>query len=403
MTSVSAEIWVNATPEQTWYAYTNASALCEWLCDRATVNPRPGGHIYLYWNGEFYSSGHFISMEKNELLSFRWFSRNDPAPTEVTVSLLPKDNGTLVVMRHDVPDEDEKWEQLAETFQNHWTVSIENLKSVLETGLDLRIVNRPMLGIYPSDFSDEIAQHLGVPVTEGVRIAGVAPGSGAEKTGLRGDDVIVRLNDQPITNDPASLPLTLEGKQAGDVVKVVFYRGSQKYSVSMELSRRPIPEVPADLKDLAEAVRKGHAEVLAQLDALFDNVSDEQASKHPAPGEWSALETLAHLAQNEESLRATLDDLLGGYERWADDWGGNLDVHVRALAETYPTVAAMLGHIKNNIAANIAFVHHLPLTFTRRKNSYNRLAWTLLQNPTHISGHFEQLQNALAAAKQQAL
>lgn len=399
MTSVSAEIWIDTPPEQVWYAYTNATALREWLCDNASVTPRPGGHLYLWWNGEFYSSGHYISMEKNEMLSFRWFSGTDPAPTEATVTLVAKDEGTLVIMRHDVPDDDERWDELVETYQTHWAVSLENLKSVLEDGLDLRVVNRPMLGIIPSDFSPEIAENLGVPVAEGVRIAGVGPGTGAEKTGLRADDVIVRINDQPVTHEQGSLALILEGKKAGDTVKVVFYRGKDKYSVTMELSRRPMPDVPTEPADLADAVRKAHDDVLKELDALFVEASDEQAKKRPSASEWSALETLAHLLQNEDSLRTFMDDLVGGYERWADDWGGNMDPHIRALTDAYPTISAMLDEIKRNVAANVAFASYLPSSFLKRKASYHRLGWSLLQNPSHIRGHFEQIQNALAAAK----
>ena len=39
------ETYIPARPEQVFYAFTNASALREWLCDLATVDPRPGGRM----------------------------------------------------------------------------------------------------------------------------------------------------------------------------------------------------------------------------------------------------------------------------------------------------------------------------------------------------------------------
>ena len=40
------ETYIPTRPEQVYYAFSNASALREWLCDLATVDPRPGGRMY---------------------------------------------------------------------------------------------------------------------------------------------------------------------------------------------------------------------------------------------------------------------------------------------------------------------------------------------------------------------
>lgn len=40
-TTVTSEQFVKASPAQVYYALTHASALHEWLCDFATVAPRP--------------------------------------------------------------------------------------------------------------------------------------------------------------------------------------------------------------------------------------------------------------------------------------------------------------------------------------------------------------------------
>mgnify|MGYP001195731505 CR=1 FL=1 len=82
------------------------------------------------------------------------------------------------------------WAKKVDGFRGNWVESLENLKSVLETGIDLRIANRPMLGIVPGDFTEEQAKAIGVPIREGLRLDGVVDGMGAQKCGLQKDDVI---------------------------------------------------------------------------------------------------------------------------------------------------------------------------------------------------------------------
>ena len=104
MASVSAETFVQAPIRFAYRAFTNSTSLREWLCDVATVEPHPRGRMYLWWRGDFYSSGHYLALEENKCVKFRWFSNIDPAPTEVTVSLAEKDGGVSVRLDHEVPD-----------------------------------------------------------------------------------------------------------------------------------------------------------------------------------------------------------------------------------------------------------------------------------------------------------
>src|SRR5215467_13830603 len=129
MTTVTAETLVNAPIKLAYRAFTNSTSMREWLCDVATAAPHPAGRIYLWWRGDFYSSGQYLELEENKCLKFRWFSNIDPAPTEVTVSFAEKGDNTLVRMDHEIPD-DAEWSNKAETFRENWVESLENLKSV---------------------------------------------------------------------------------------------------------------------------------------------------------------------------------------------------------------------------------------------------------------------------------
>ncbi len=397
-TTVTSEQFIKATPAQVFYALTHAAALHEWLCDFATIAPRPGGRMYLWWYGDFYSAGEYIALEENKSVTFKWFARFEPAATEVTVTLTPKGNGTLVVFNHIVPDGDE-WKQRAQGFKAEWDSTLPNLASVLETGLDRRTFDRPMLGINISDFSPEIAKTLRVPVSQGVRLDEVRQSMGAHVAGLCKDDVIVELDGKPITNDYGSFAAALTGKKGGDKVQVIFYRGPQKKTVTMELTKRPIPDISWDPAEMAKQVRLKYDNSLGLLETCFKGVSEAKADREPAPGEWSAKQTLAHLILTERGWIANLDDSVGGYERLADDWGGNLPAHVNATVEAYGTIKGLIGELKRLSIETVAFLSALPNSFIERKASYFLTTAQMYELESHTTSHIDQINAALAAAR----
>ena len=398
MATVSIEIFVNAPVHFAWRAFTNSTSLREWLCDVATVAPNPGGRMYLAWNSGFYSSGHYLELEQDKRVKFRWFSNMDPVPTEVTVTVSEKDDGSLIRLEHELPD-DEAWKGKVISFQDDWAESLENLKSVLETGVDLRIANRPMLGIVPGDFTEEQAQALGVPVREGIRLDGVVDGMGAQLCGLQRDDVLVEFAGHALRNDATSFANAIKGKKGGDKIEVSFYRGPERQTLTMELSRRPMPEVPFDPAELERRAREIYEPALAELEQCFEGVSDAQAMQRPEPNEWSALEVVAHLVAGERFNLIFLTGLIDGYEPVTDGFGTNIHAQVQAMVKANPSVDLMLGALRRAVEETLAYVSLLPAEFVANKGSYYRFAAGLLQPNFHLTAHAGQIQAALAASR----
>lgn len=398
MTTLTAEIVVNAPAKQAYRAFTNATSLREWLCDVATVEPHPNGRMYLWWRGDFYSSGHYLELDDGKRLKFRWFSNIDPAPTEVAVSVSDEGGATRVRLDHEVPD-DSAWAGKAESFRENWVESLENLKSVLETGIDLRIANRPMLGVIPGDFTPEQAASLGVPVSEGLRLDGVLDGMGAQKCGLQRNDVLVAMAGKPITNDFNSLPSAIAGKKGGDKIEVSFYRGAEKNTVTMELTKRPMAEVPFDAAKLAKKARGFYESALAELEACFKDVTDEQAMAHPLEGEWSALEVVAHLIAGERFNSILLTGMIDGYEPTTDGFGSNVHAQVQATVKANPSVALMLAELRRAVEETLAYTELIPAEFVANKGSFYRWGSNLLQPNFHLTAHSGQIKDTLAAAR----
>ncbi len=398
-TTVRAEKFIQADPAQVYFSFTHALGLHEWLCDYATVAPRPGGRMYLWWHGDFYSAGEYIALEENRSVAFTWFGRGDPGPSQVKITLQAKSGGTQIVLEHAIPDWKD-WKGSPDAFRQEWSVSLDNLASVLETGLDRRVFDRPMLGISISDFNAAVAKAMGVPVTEGQRLDGALENMGAYRAGLRKDDVLVEMAGKPITNDYSSLVLALQGKKGGDRVEVAYYRGPKKITATMELTRRPVPEVPWDAAGFARLARQKYDANLAELEAFLAGVSEAEADFHPAPGEWSVKEILAHLVQNERVWLNNLDDLIGGYERLSDDWGGNINAHMKAIALAYKTTRGLMDELRRLSDELVAFISELPPEFVARKSSYYQGANTILEgNIPHTLAHLDQMKSVVSAAR----
>jgi len=394
---------VNAPPFQVYRAFTRSTAFREWFCDVALADARSGGRLYFWWNTGYHASGEFTDLTVNERVAFTWHGCDEPATTRVQLVLEPHDAGTRLTIIHSGIGSGEEWAETAKQFQRGWEVGLENLQSVLETGQDLRYVRRPMLGVTVVEFNAEIASELGVPVTEAIRLDGVIEGMGAAAAGLQKDDVIVGIGGVEVTNWP-TLSNALQPHRAGDHVKVVFYRGSEKKSVTIELSGRPLPEVPLEPEALAAAVRQSYEELDAELTAFLEGVSEEDALYCAAPDEWNVKQTLAHLIVGERGFQGWLADLINDDEPVYDRWENPTTVPARlnATLEAYPTLSVLVEELKRGEAETLSMLAALPYEFVARRGSYTRLGYYLLEMPGfHTRQHLEQMRTTVEAARSQ--
>jgi uncharacterized protein YndB with AHSA1/START domain len=396
--SVKVEQFIHSLPAEVYLAFTNASYLRGWLCDVATVNPRPGSRFYLAWNSGYYTAGEYLELHKDKALAFTWRGRNEPRPTQVVVKLTRRKGGVLLKLTHKRIGEGKVWAAIAEEYAKEWKSGLENLASVLETGADLRITRRPMLGISLNDFDADTAKKLCVPVSEGVRIDGVLPGMGAQQAGLQANDVIVKLGEQEVVGF-SSVGDALQGKRAGDHVEVVVYRGPQKLTLPMQLSGRRMPEIPATLDELARRVKERAGQALGDLDKFLDSVSEAEASFKPAPTEWSVKEVLAHLLEGERYYHFHIAEMVVRQEAWADDYGGNLQASIDATLAAFPTLKLLREEFGRLNLETVTLFARLPAEFFQNKGAFWRLSYEALEDPFHLHSHMEQMRAAVEAAR----
>jgi uncharacterized protein YndB with AHSA1/START domain len=389
---------IKGKPEDIFYAFSTTQGWRDWLCDSALIQARAGGCYQFAWNNGWFAAGTLETFERPKKIVMTWRGKGDPASSEVTIALSEADTGTQVSLTHAGFGEGETWEEIRTKSHAGWETALENLVSIFDTGVDLRQARRPMLGVAPGEFNEKIADELGVPTTEGVLIDKPLEGMGAEKAGLQPNDVIVKMGDTQIRGF-SDLPVALQEYQAGDVIPTTVHRGAERLTVELELSSRPFAEVPLDPAEIADQMKVNAHEIYAAVRAVFDGVSESEASFNPTPEEWSAKETLAHLIDSQSYPTGWILELLNDGEREYTGEGANVRARLESILETTPTIPELLQRYEMSQNETLSLLSKAD-KLKARPGVLWRVGQMFLQFPDlHERGHIEQMRAAIQASR----
>lgn len=393
-----------ADPAEVYSAFTHASGLSEWLCNVAQADGHEGGRVYLWWQNGYYASGEFLSLEEPEKIVFSWHGRNEPGITRVKVSIRGNTQSSEVQITHGDLGKGKVWERTRKEFKRGWKRSLENLKSVLESGVDLRILRQPILGIgVEEELTAQRCAELNLPVSHGLRVGTVYPELGGHQAGLEKGDILVKIAGKKLASR-SDYRQALQTLQAGEEIKVVYYRGGEKFSTRVTLSERPMPAIPGTLDGLIEHLKNNYQEGLDQIGKLVEGMTPEEASYKPEPHAWNNLEVLAHLIATERDLSTWITQMLEGLDS-SEGLHTIQPMRLAVIVASFSTATNLLAELKRNQAETLALLDGLPGEFAHRKRSFWRLGYNVMQLQSHLSEHCLQMQANcnLWAASQQAL
>ena len=388
---------VEALPVDVFYFFSTPQGWRDWLCNSARFETREGGSYQLAWNSGWYTSGSVIKIKAPEQVRLVWHGKGEPGPTEVAITLRATAGGSEIKVTHQGFGRGKAWAAVRQEARKGWEAGLENLVSVVNKGPDLRITRRPMMGVATNDFDEKVAAKLGVPVTKGIRIDRPIAGMGAARAGIRADDVIVKFGDKAVTSF-SSISVVLQGRHAGEIVPVAFYRGGEKLSVKMELSPRPIPEFPIDPAGLAERLRGMNREIVQEARKAFEGASETDAAFCPSSQDWSAKENLAHLIVAEMGNQTWISDLVNNDEKEFTDLGANVRAYLQAVIGVTPTLPALLKRYEDACEETVLLLAKAD-ALQARKASLWKVGYNLLQLGDHTRSHLAQIQSALDAAR----
>ena len=131
-----------------------------------------------------------------------------------------------------------------------FAVPIDTAKKLLPDLKAGETIDRAYLGVEMQGVTSQLADDLNLPADHGALIATVTPGSPADKAGLRGGrtqttqgvtaggDLIVAIDGKEMTDENAVAD-AIAAHKPGDKVDIEYYRGNDKKTVSVELTKRP--------------------------------------------------------------------------------------------------------------------------------------------------------------------
>lgn len=115
-------------------------------------------------------------------------------------------------------------------------------KKVVEDLMEFGNVQKAILGISGGELNNNTAENLDIDITEGFYISTVIENSGAEKAGLKKEDVIVKLNNVKISTY-ADLQGFLRTKRPEEFIVVTYLRNGNEYTTNVKLSKNEISKV----------------------------------------------------------------------------------------------------------------------------------------------------------------
>ena len=120
-----------------------------------------------------------------------------------------------------------------------FAVPSEIAQSIMSQLLDFGEVRRGLLGVSIHTIDEENAEILGVESKSGAMITAIEPGSAAEEAGLRVEDIIIRVNDERISN-ARDLQNAIGLKGSGERVTIEFIRQSTRLETNAVLGQQKI-------------------------------------------------------------------------------------------------------------------------------------------------------------------
>ncbi len=87
-------------------------------------------------------------------------------------------------------------------------------------------VIRPRMGVVIQDVTHALSIERGLSVNEGIIVVSLAPDGPAERAGIEVDDIIVQIDDTPVTTTTELVRLLLTDYKVGDAVRVTIVRSA---------------------------------------------------------------------------------------------------------------------------------------------------------------------------------
>jgi Do/DeqQ family serine protease len=116
-----------------------------------------------------------------------------------------------------------------------FAIPVNIAKSIMAQLIEFGEVHRGLLGVSISDFNADTAEAFGIKDVQGALVQEVVSGSAAEEAGVKVGDVIIKVDDKPVSN-ASELRTTIGLRRTGETVKIEVVRDGKNRTLKATLT-----------------------------------------------------------------------------------------------------------------------------------------------------------------------
>jgi serine protease DegQ len=124
-----------------------------------------------------------------------------------------------------------------------FAIPVSTVKTVMESIIKNGQVVRGWIGVEPQDITPELAESFGLTKSSGTIIAGVLKGGPADKAGIKPGDILLSVEDKPVTDTISMLNLVAQ-LTPGEKVRMSVLRKAKEATLNLTVGKRPRMKQP---------------------------------------------------------------------------------------------------------------------------------------------------------------
>jgi hypothetical protein len=273
-----------------------------------------------------------------------------------------------------------------------WSEALANLRSVWETGIDLREARAGVLGVGLGSPPSPLGRGEKSTAPAGVRLAAVLADGPAARAGLRVGDVVVAFDGKAI-GDEADFVARIRGSRPGTGVTIEVVRDGVRgaYAVTVGV-RRGRGEPPPSAQILLSQMRQEVDAATGRLRKAVAGLDNEACYRLEVSGKWSVAMVLAHLSTAERMLQVWMDEAIRGVRVNVDSESCTNPWKLAAALAGEPAAGDLLTRIRRDQEETLALLSHIPEEVSSFRPRWGRLAFLVLDYSTHSDDHLAQIE-----------
>lgn len=128
------------------------------------------------------------------------------------------------------------------TFSGYsFAIPVNLMKRVIDDIVEFGSYNRPMLGISIADLDSDLADSLGIIISQGVVVQTLVEGGSAQYAGLQPKDVITKVDGRSVNSVP-QLQEIIGRSKIGDTVNLTVNRKGQNRDIAVKLRAQKLDD-----------------------------------------------------------------------------------------------------------------------------------------------------------------